>query len=70
LNNLTIGDDVLLTKLYVPANLPTLAAGATFDISLIRIKKNAGAFGTTNIVLAFNEVAECTPTVDVTVIVL
>jgi uncharacterized phage protein gp47/JayE len=70
LNNLAIGDDVLITKLYVPANLPNLAAGATFDISLIRIKKNAGAFDTTNVVLVFNEVAECTPTVDVTVIVL
>lgn len=67
---LDIGDDVLITKLYVPANLPGTQAGATFDISQIRIKKNAGAFGTTNIALAFNEVAECDPAIDVTVIVL
>jgi len=69
LNNLEIGDDVLITKLYVPANLPGNAAGSTFDLAQIRIKKNAGAFGTSNIVLAFNEVAFCNPAVDVTVIV-
>lgn len=67
---LEIGDDVLITKLYVPANLPGTAAGATFDITQLRIKKNAGAFGTSNLTLAFNEVAKCDPAVDVTVIVL
>ena len=70
INNLQIGDDVLITKLYVPANLPNNAAGSTFDITQLRIKKNAGAFGTNNVVLAFNEVAECDPTTDVTVIVV
>ena len=70
INNLQIGDDVLITKLYVPANLPGNAAGSTFDIKQLRIKKNAGAFGTSNVVLAFNEVAECDPTTDVTVIVV
>lgn len=67
---LEIGGDVLITKLYVPANLPGQAAGATFDITQLRIKKNAGAFGTSNLTLAFNEVAKCDPAVDVTVIVL
>jgi uncharacterized phage protein gp47/JayE len=67
---LDIGDDVLITKLYVPANLPGTQAGATFDITQLRIKKNAGAFGTSNLTLAFNEVAECDPAVDVAVIVL
>lgn len=67
---LEIGNDVLITKLYVPANLPGTAAGATFDITQLRIKKNAGAFGISNLTLAFNEVAECDPAVDVTVIVL
>jgi uncharacterized phage protein gp47/JayE len=70
INSLEIGDDVLITKLYVPANLPGTAAGATYDITQIRIKKNAGAFGTSNIVLAFNEVAECDATTNVTVIVI
>jgi len=67
LNALKIGSDVLITKLYVPANLPGTAAGDTFDITLIRIKKNAGAFGTANIVLAFNEVAEA-DLADITII--
>jgi uncharacterized phage protein gp47/JayE len=56
-----IGDDIYISKLYVPANLlniPELAA--TFDVTQIRIKKNAGSFQTTNISLAFNERALCT----------
>jgi uncharacterized phage protein gp47/JayE len=70
LNLLLIGDDVLLTKLYVPANLAGTPEGATFDITLLRIKKGAGAFAAANIVVAFNEVAFCDPLVNVTVIVL
>ena len=70
LNAAKIGDDILITKLYVPANLPNNAAGSTFDISTIEIKKNAGAYGTINIPLDFNEVAECDPLVDVEVVVL
>lgn len=69
LNGLEIGDDVLITKLYGPALLIGNAAYSTFDITQIRIKKNAGAFGTANIVLAFNEVAFCDPAANVTVIV-
>jgi uncharacterized phage protein gp47/JayE len=68
INDLLIGDDVLITKLYVPANLPGTDAGKTFDITQIRIKKNAGSWQTTNIVLAFNEIAQCAAT-DVTVTV-
>jgi uncharacterized phage protein gp47/JayE len=70
LNGLAIGDDVLITKLFVPANLPGTAAGATFDITQIRIKKGAGAYGSSNIVLVFNEVAFSNQLVDVTVIVV
>lgn len=70
INSLEIGEDVLITKLYVPANLPTLPEGATFDISALRIEKNGGGFGTTNISLTFDEVAVCDAETDVTVIVL
>lgn len=69
LNSLEIGDDVLITKLYGPALLMGNPAYSTFDITQIRIKKNAGAYGTANIVLAFNEVAQCDPATNVTVIV-
>lgn len=58
-NDLDIGDDVLITKLYVPANLPGTNAGGTFDITNIRVKKNSGSWVTTNIALAFNEIAIC-----------
>lgn len=64
---LQIGDDILLTKLYVPANLPGTEAYGTYDINLIRIKKNAGAFGTSNLTLAFNEIATCSIS-DVTIL--
>ena len=67
---LDIGDDVLITKLYVPANLAGQAAGSTFDITQLRIRKNSGALGTSNLALSFNEIAECNPTTDVTVIVV
>lgn len=69
IKTLEIGDDVLITKLYGPALLQGNAAGSTFDLTQIRIKKNAGAFGTSNLVLAFNEIALCSATADVTVIV-
>lgn len=70
IEGLEIGDDVYITKLFVPANLlnnPELAD--TFDVTQIRIKKNAGSFGTSNITLAFNEIADCDPATNVTVIV-
>lgn len=70
IEGLEIGDDVFITKLFVPANLlndPALAD--TFNVTQIRIKKNAGSFGTSNITLAFNEIADCDPATNVTVIV-
>lgn len=70
LNGLEIGDDIFISKLYVPANLTNNASVEdTFDVTAIRIKKNAGAFGTSNITLAFNEIAENDGDTDVTVIV-
>lgn len=54
---MAIGDDVLITKLYVPANLPGTAAGATFNITGLTIAKLANTLGTADIVIAFNEVA-------------
>lgn len=65
--NLLIGDDIYISKLYVPANLSNQAVGETFDVTQIRIKKNAGAWVTTNLTLAFNEIAQ-TALANVTVI--
>lgn len=57
---LGIGNDVLITKLYTPANLPGNPAGATYDITLIRIKiHGVGSFGTANLPMNFNWKAFC-----------
>lgn len=65
---LKIGDDIFITKLFVPANLSNQASGQTFDVTQIRIKKNSGSWVTSNITLAFNEVAS-TANSNITVIV-
>ncbi len=57
INALTIGETILFVKLYSPANLTGKPAFETFDITSMTIAKNAGAFGTTNIPLLFNELA-------------
>lgn len=59
INALGIGDDVIVTRLYVPANLPGVPAGTTFEITALQVKKNAGSYGTANITVAFNEVTTC-----------
>lgn len=71
LDKLQIGDDIYISKLYVPANLLNNSELAnTFDVTQVRIKKNSGSFGTSNITLFFNEIALCDPTTNVTIIVI
>lgn len=69
INSLAIGQDVLITKLYVPANLPGTTPGTTFDIIQIEIAKVGDAFGTINVPIDFNEAAAC-DVADVTVVVV
>jgi uncharacterized phage protein gp47/JayE len=69
INALAIGQDVLITKLYVPANLPGTTPGTTFDIATIKIKRGADPLAAANVVIAFNEAASCVVT-DITVTVL
>lgn len=57
INNLHIGTDVYVTKLYTPANL-TGVEGDTFDILEIRISSGGPALPD-NVVVAFNEAAVC-----------
>lgn len=59
INALEIGADVLITKLFVPANLPGTFAGTTFDIVTLEIAKVADALGTINVPILFNEAASC-----------
>lgn len=56
--DLLIGDDIYISKLYVPANLSNTVSADTFDVTQIRIKKNSGSWVTTNLTLAFNEIAQ------------
>lgn len=69
INSLKIGADVILTKLYVPANLPGTTPGTTFNIISIRIAKVGDAFGAVNIPILFNEAASCLEA-NVTVVVV
>jgi uncharacterized phage protein gp47/JayE len=61
INGLTIGDDVLLSRLYSPANLGVVSGGNAkyYDINAMAIGKSAGTVAASNIVIAFNESASC-----------
>lgn len=57
INALSIGDDVLLTKLYTPANLSG-AVNTTFNIVGLAIARS-GSPAPQDITIAFNEAAAC-----------
>jgi hypothetical protein len=57
-----IGDDVFITKLYVPAcrtSEPELRD--TFDVVNIRIRRDGGGWTSGNVALSYIEAAECDP---------
>lgn len=55
INGLDIGEDVEIAEIYVPANLNGALERRTYKITALTIAKNAGSFGTSDIVVAFNE---------------
>lgn len=61
INSLLIGDDVLLSRAYSPANLGVVSGGNAkyYDISSLQIGKSAGAVASANVDIAFNESASC-----------
>lgn len=66
---LSIGEDIIFVKLYVPANLAGTLAFESFDIASMTIVKNTGAFISANIPILFNEIASITATdINVTLI--
>lgn len=69
INSLGIGDDVLFTKLYVPANLPSTQAGTTFNILTVKIARGSDSVAAADVAIAFNEAAQCSLS-DVTVTVV
>ncbi len=67
-NGLAIGQSVLLTRLFVPANLSNSANGATYEIDALLIARGSGTPGSSDIAIAFNEAAVCnTSNVTITV---
>ena len=64
INGLTIGDSVLLSRIYSPANLGVVSGGSAryYDIQELLIGKSAGSLAAANIDIAYNESASCNPT--------
>lgn len=69
LNALAIGQKVIYSKLFVPANLANQSYGSAFNISSLLIAKGAGTPAAADIPMAFDEVAVCAPA-NVTITVL
>ncbi|HAW3194703.1 TPA: hypothetical protein JLS02_001919 [Escherichia coli] len=63
INSLMIGDSVLLSRIYSPANLGVVSGGDAryYDIQELTIGKSPGALSSSNIDIRYNESASCTP---------
>ncbi|HAW0838331.1 TPA: hypothetical protein JLK56_000479 [Escherichia coli] len=63
INSLMIGDSVLLSRIYSPANLGVVSGGNAryYDIQELTIGKSPGALSSSNIDIRYNESASCTP---------
>lgn len=70
INSLTIGDDVMLSRIYSPANLGVVSGGNAryYDINELLIGKTSGGVAASNIVIAYDESASCsTANISITV---
>jgi uncharacterized phage protein gp47/JayE len=68
ISDLEIGEDVEWSEVFLPANLFGASGVKTYKISALTIAKNAGSFGTSDLVVAFNEAPTTTAAdVDITV---
>ena len=61
INGLRIGESLYNSKLCSPANLYNSPEGATYNLTSILTAVPPGGFSSTDIILAFNENATCTP---------
>ncbi|MDU7197826.1 baseplate J/gp47 family protein [Phytobacter diazotrophicus] len=61
INSLKIGDDVLLSRVYSPANLGVVSGGNSryYDITSLQIGKSAGSVAAANIDIGYAEAASC-----------
>lgn len=62
INSLAIGDDVLLSRIYSPANLGVVSGGNAryYDIFSLEIGKSAGGVASANVVIPYDHSASCT----------
>lgn len=70
INSLKIGDSVLLSRIYSPANLGVVSGGDSryYDIIELLIGKSAGSEAAANVTIAYDEAASCsTANIDVVV---
>lgn len=68
INNFGIGNDVLYTRLFIPAYLQNTPAFGTFDVVSIEISRNGDPTAAANVDILWKERATCDPLTDVTVI--
>ncbi|EOL8935118.1 baseplate J/gp47 family protein [Cronobacter dublinensis] len=63
INSLSIGDDVLLSRVYSPANLGVVSGGNSryYDIISLMLGRTSDTLATMNIDIAYDEAAYCTP---------
>ncbi|ELY5849731.1 baseplate J/gp47 family protein [Cronobacter turicensis] len=63
INSLSIGDDVLLSRVYSPANLGVVSGGNAryYDIAALTLGRTTNTLAAANIDIAYDEAAYCTP---------
>lgn len=61
INSLKIGDDVLVSRVYSPANLGVVSGGNSryYDITSLQIGKSSGSVAAANIDIGYAEAASC-----------
>lgn len=61
INSLEIGDSVLLSRVYSPANLGVVSGGNAryYDITELQIGKSSGTLAAANVNIAYSESASC-----------
>lgn len=69
INGLGVGDDVLIPRLYLPAQLGGAADSLTYELVSVKAAVKPGTVGTTDLTIAFNELATCA-VADVSIVVV
>lgn len=57
INELGIGQSMLLTRLYAPGYLNGSSDGQLYEITVLQINKNGGGFSGADVAIAYNEIA-------------